>query len=96
MPTRISEDTEITLSIREIAAIIIAVVTVTGIIVRYESKIDSMTDDIDKLKSHIQRSAAHMIDADKILNQQQIETVKQQKDIEYIKQTLGDTQCQIK
>jgi hypothetical protein len=92
MPTRISEDTEITLSIREIAAIIIAVVTVTGIIVRYESKIDSMTDDIDKLKSHIQHSAAHMIDTDKILNQQQIETVKQQKDIEYIKQTLRDTQ----
>ena len=87
MPTRISENTKITLSIKEITAIIIAVVTLTSIIVRYETKIDSMNDDIDKLQLHIKNSATVMQENTQFVRTLQIEQTKQQKDIEYIKQT---------
>ena len=93
MSTTISEDTEITVSIREIVAVIFFVITITSIIVRYETQIESISDDISTLTS--QNKILH----DKIQHMQelQFEQIRQQKDIEHIKQQLGViTQCQTK
>jgi len=82
----LTEDTEITLSIREIVTIIVAIVSMTSIVVRYESKIDGLEEDINKLQTHIKNSAAVLKENTEYVRTLQIEQIKQQKDIEYIKQ----------
>jgi len=93
MSTTINEDTEITVSIREIVAAIFFVITITSIIVRYETQIESIGDEISSLTS--QNKVLH----DKIQHMQelQFEQIRQKQDIEHIKQQLGvNTQCQTK
>ena len=93
MSTTINEDTEITVSIREILAAIFFVITITSIIVRYETQIESIGDDISTLTS--QNKVLH----DKIQHMQelQFEQIRQKQDIEHIKQQLGvNIQCQTK
>lgn len=94
MATELGEDTQIQVRLKTIISTLMAVVVITSVVVRYETKIDSLVDDIDKLKSHIKNSASVMQENTQFVRSLQIEQTKQQKDIEYIKQ--GDTQCQKK
>tara|TARA_B110000503_G_C7086367_1_gene387479 strand:- start:1050 stop:1331 length:282 start_codon:yes stop_codon:yes gene_type:complete len=92
----LTEDTEITLSIREIVTIIVAIVSMTSIVVRYESKIDGLEEGINKLQTHIKSSAVVLKENTEYVRTLQIEQIKQLKDIEYIRNYIGDEQCQIK
>lgn len=92
----LTEDTEITLSIREIVTIIVAIVSMTSIVVRYESKIDGLEEGINKLQTHIKNSAMVLKENTEYVRTLQIEQIKQLKDIEYIRNYIGDEQCQIK
>jgi len=94
MATELGKDTQIQVSLKTIISTLMAVVVVTSVVVRYETKIDSLADDIEKLKLHIKNSASVMQENTQFVRSLQIEQTKQQKDIEYIKQ--GDTQCQKK
>jgi histone deacetylase complex regulatory component SIN3 len=91
MATKLGEDTQIQVSLKTIISMLMAVIVVTSVVIRYETKIDSLSDDIDKLKLHIKNSAIVMQENTAVVRSLQIEQTKQQKDIEYIKQ--GDTQC---
>jgi hypothetical protein len=92
----LTEDTEITLSIREIVTIIVAIISITSIVVRYESKIDGLEEGINKLQTHIKNSAVVLKENTEYVRTLQIEQIKQLKDIEYIQNYIGDEQCQIK
>jgi len=87
MATELGEDTQIQVSLKTIISTLMAVIVITSVVVRYETKIDSMNDDIDKLKSHIKNSATVLKENTEFVRSLQIEQTKQQKDIEYIKQT---------
>lgn len=91
---RISEDTEVRLSLRDIFGILVAVVTVTSIVVRYEIKIDDLDDQIDKLHSHVQQNSGTIKANSDFVRTIQLDQIRNQKDIQYILQ--GNTQCQIK
>jgi len=87
MATELGEDTQIQVSLKTIISTLMAVIVITSVVVRYETKIDSMNDDIEKLKLHIKNSAAVLRENTEFVRTLQIEQTKQQKDIEYIKQT---------
>ena len=85
MAVKLGEDTEVRLSLKTIGAIVFAAVAITSIVVRYETMIDDLVDEIDKLKQHVQANSNSVEEnTDKILNQQ-IDLIKLQKDVEYIK-----------
>lgn len=90
MAVKLGEDTEVRLSLKTIGAIVFAAVALTSIVVRYETKIEDLVDEIDKLKQHVQANSQSVEEnTDKILNQQ-IDLIKLQKDVEFITVT-GDT-----
>ena len=88
MATKLSEDTEIRVSLKTIISVLVSVIAITSVVVRYETKIDSLSDDIDKLKTHIQSSAKVMQENSKLIRDMEIEQIKHQKDIEYIQDNL--------
>jgi phage protein D len=90
---RISEDTEIRLSLRDIFGIVFVVVTVTSLVVRYEIKIDGLGDEIDKLRTHSQQTTRSIEGNSEFIRSIQLDEIRTQKDIEYI--LKGETQCQI-
>lgn len=90
MAVKLNEDTEVRLSLKTIGTIVFAAVALTSIVVRYETKIEDLVDEIDKLKQHVRANSESVEEnTDKILNQQ-IDLIKLQKDVEYITVT-GDT-----
>lgn len=90
MAVKLNEDTEVRLSLKTIGTIVFAAVALTSIVVRYETKIEDLVDEIDKLKQHVRTNSESVEEnTDKILNQQ-IDLIKLQKDVEYITVT-GDT-----
>ena len=90
MAVKLNEDTEVRLSLKTIGTIVFAAVALTSIVVRYETKIEDLVDEIDKLKQHVRTNSESVEEnTDKILNQQ-IDLIKLQKDVEFITVT-GDT-----
>ena len=84
MAVKLGEDTEVRLSLKTIGAIVFAAVALTSIVVRYETQIDELGDDIEKLKQHVQaNSQMSKQNTDKIFDQQ-IDLIKLQKDVEHI------------
>lgn len=84
MSVEVSENTEITLSLRSIGAIIFVVFALSSVIVRYETKVSDLEDEIEKLKEHIQRSSQELRNASAAILEQQMNFIKLQKDVEYI------------
>lgn len=91
----INDNTEIQISLKTIISVIVAVVAMTSVVVRYELKVDSLLNDIDKLKIHIQHSAEIIHENTVSVRSLQIEQIRQQKDIQYIT-LIGETECQKK
>lgn len=84
MSVEVSENTEITLSLRSIGAIIFVVFALSSVIVRYETKVSDLEDEIEKIKEHIQRNSQELRNASATILEQQMNFIKLQKDVEYI------------
>lgn len=84
MSVEVSENTEITLSLRSIGAIVFTAIVLTSIVVRYEIKVDDLEDEIEKLKEHTQRNSQELRNASATILEQQMNFIKLQKDVEYI------------
>jgi len=84
MSVEVSENTEITLSLRSIGAIVFVVFAISSVVVRYETKVSDLEDEIEKLKEHTQRNSQELRNASTTILEQQMNFIKLQKDVEYI------------